>query len=144
MVIKFKKEDPVFGFLSNFAPHGFWANNLYWPSVEHFYQAMKTTREGLRKKFAELPHPAEAKKLGRRVPLRGDWENIKMDVMKWALERKFKNQTIKKALLATNGHELVENSPWDSFWGNGRDGKGKNMLGKLLMDLRDQISKGEK
>lgn len=74
------------------------------------------------------------------LKIRPDWDTIKVDVMKTALLAKFStNDNLKQLLLDTDNEDIVENSPRDSFWGIGKDGKGVNMLGKLLMDVRDMI-----
>lgn len=84
----------------------------------------------------------EAKKLGRKVALREDWDKIKLDVMKKVLEMKFlQNPDIKQKLIDTGDSELVEGNWWnDTFWGVCR-GEGENHLGKLLMELREAYKK---
>lgn len=72
--------------------------------------------------------------------LRSDWNLVKEDVMMTALRAKFtQNAKLKHLLLSTGTAELVEASPRDSYWGEGRDGKGQNRLGKLLMELRNEL-----
>lgn len=90
--------------------------------------------------------PKEAKNLGqtRDLPLRSDWEEVKIDIMRNALMAKFTTHTkLRDALLATGNEELVENAPTDYFWGCGKLGGGKNMLGKLLMETRHALRDGE-
>jgi ribA/ribD-fused uncharacterized protein len=75
--------------------------------------------------------------------LRSDWEEVKVEIMKGAVLRKFEtHQDIRQRLLATGELELVENAPSDYFWGCGADGSGQNMLGKILMDVRDLLREG--
>lgn len=71
------------------------------------------------------------------LPLRSDWGSVRLDVMRKALYAKFTQMPkYKDLLLSTGDSELQEASPRDSFWGTGKDGKGENHLGKLLMELR--------
>jgi ribA/ribD-fused uncharacterized protein len=124
---------------SNFSPHGFELDGVFWPTSEHYFQAQK---------FAGTPHaeairkarsPARAKQMGRdrRQPLRADWEEVKDDVMRRAVLRKFETHAdIRAVLLATGDELIVENAPSDDYWGCGADGTGKNMLGKILMEVR--------
>jgi hypothetical protein len=73
----------------------------------------------------------------RSRPLRTDWEEVKDDIMRAAVLRKFETHAdIRAVLLATGDEEIVENAPRDRYWGIGSDGTGKNMLGKILMETR--------
>jgi ribA/ribD-fused uncharacterized protein len=90
----------------------------------------------------ESKTPAEAAKLGRdrSKPLRGDWEDIKDWVMRLAVYEKFtQHADLKSILLSTGDAELVEHTSNDSYWGDGGDGSGKNMLGKILMETRERL-----
>ena len=83
--------------------------------------------------------PVIAKRIGRKVNLRADWEDVKCDIMKELLKKKFENAELAEKLLATGDMELVEgNNHGDRFWGM-VNGVGKNMLGKLLMEVRDDL-----
>ena len=58
--------------------------------------------------------------------------------MKEAVKAKFtQNPELGERLTGTGNSELIENSPVDDYWGIGADGKGSNMLGKILMELRE-------
>lgn len=84
--------------------------------------------------------PKDAAKRGRERtrPLRQDWEKVKDDIMRQAVLFKFKTHTdIRDILISTGNAEIVENSPIDFYWGCGTDGSGKNMLGKILMEVRE-------
>ena len=127
------------GYLSNFSPHGIVLDELYWPTVEHYYQAQKYAGTAHAEDVRQAQGPGHAKRLGRRQdwPLRPDWEEVKVDVMRRAVLRKFwTHPGIRAALLATGDRPLVENAPTDTFWGCGADGSGRNMLGIILMDVR--------
>jgi ribA/ribD-fused uncharacterized protein len=78
----------------------------------------------------------------RSRPLRKDWEQVKDDIMRKAVLRKFETHLeIREILLATGAEEIVENSPIDYYWGCGKDGSGKNMLGQILMEVREILRK---
>ncbi len=133
-------------FLSNFYLADVWFEDAWYASVEHAYQAAKTTDP---KKRATLQltgdsalsqTPSYAKRWGRRVALRPDWEDIKFEVMETLLREKFtRHADLADKLLATQKRELIEENTWgDRIWGV-CDGVGENHLGKLLMKIRDEI-----
>lgn len=123
-------------FLSNFFPSPFTVGGKLFPTVEHFYQAMKTTDEKQRHWIISSPTPRIAKRRGRKVTLRPDWESIKIDVMRFALRKKFELPHMMDRLRMVDC-TIVEDNTWgDKFWGV-CDGEGENWLGKLLMELRD-------
>lgn len=120
-------------FLSNFYPSPFVLDGRKWPTVEHYFQAQKTLSLKEQERIRQLKSPFLAKKVGRKVPLRKDWEIIKEKVMKKALYAKFtQNKDLKNKLLDTQDKVLHEDSPYDFYWGV----KGQDRLGKLLMKLR--------
>ena len=138
---KFQYDDGSHCPLSNFYPSPFTAEGLEWPTVEHYYQAMKTIDGTERVRISELPTPGQSKRAGRRVSLRTDWEQIKLAVMRDALERKFDrtDSSLGKYLLDTGDALLVEGNTWnDVFWGVCR-GQGDNWLGHLLMARRAEL-----
>jgi ribA/ribD-fused uncharacterized protein len=106
---------------------------------------MKTLDIETRKAIAAAPTPGAAKRMGRHVPLRPDWESVKEDVMFLGLCLKFADEQLADWLLETGDEELVEGTTWhDNEWGNCSCPKcanieGKNKLGKLLMRVRDMI-----
>lgn len=106
--------------------------------VENFYQAMKTLDVNERRKIANM-NSFQAKRYIRLLPLRPDWENIKVDVMCYALRIKFaEGTTWYQKLMDTGEEEIVEWNNWgDTFWGvDVRTNKGENHLGRLLMEIR--------
>jgi ribA/ribD-fused uncharacterized protein len=123
-------------FLSNFYQSDMVVNGKLYRTNEHFYQAHKTSNEKEHEQIRNQVTPYQAKQIARHVTLIPDWDNKRIEVMKIGLEEKFKNPILKKKLLETLPYNLIENSPYDNFWGCGKDGKGKNMLGQLLMNLR--------
>lgn len=79
----------------------------------------------------------------RSLPLRADWEDVKDDVMRKAVLQKFQtHKEIREILLSTGDEMIVEKTPVDRYWGCGPDGKGKNKLGLILMEVRE-ILRGE-
>jgi N-glycosidase YbiA len=116
------------------------------PSVEHWFQALKFERTdpAWAERILRAATPAEAKRLGSKRGCGGRavdplWDTRRLEVMKALLEVKFAPGTdARRALEATRGRRLVENSPFDYFWGCGRTGTGQNMLGRLLMEIRDE------
>lgn len=129
--------DGQYRFLSNFFPVLIHFEERTYLSVEAAYQAAKTLDLDERKRFERIS-PAGAKRLGRRVELRPDWETVKIDIMRQLLGQKFRiNTELYIKLSQTGTHELIEENWWgDTFWGKCR-GEGENWLGKLLMEIRD-------
>jgi N-glycosidase YbiA len=137
----YTKNDPFYE-LSNFAPFGFECDGVYWPTVEHFFQAQKFLDPEHRERIRRASSPRDARALGqnRAIPLRADWEAIREDVMYQALRLKFRRLELKALLLGTMDRSLVEASPFDHFWGAGQDGSGQNRLGHLLERLRHELA----
>lgn len=140
-MIKFWKTREEYGVFSNFYRCRIFLDGEWWDSTEHYYQAQKTTDEGLKKQIRECKTPKESKNLANSVPLRVDWDDIKYEVMKKAIMAKFsQNESFKQILIGTKNEELVEDSPYDYIWGCGRDGTGQNLLGKVLMEVRETLN----
>ena len=131
-----------YGCFSNFSRHGFELDGLYWATSEHYFQAQK---------FAGTPHMEairstrtfkQAAEMGRdrTRPLRADWEQVKDDVMRRAVLKKFEvHADIRAVLLATGDEDIVENAPGDYYWGCGKTGIGQNKLGLILMGVRERL-----
>ena len=135
------KFNGVYRFLSNFYPAEVLMRNYppydpyVYPTVEHAYQAAKTLDLEERSLIYNCANAAGAKKLGRKLVLRNDWEQIKLDL----LLQKFSKVDSKNKLLATGNTQLIEENDWkDTFWGVCK-GIGDNHLGKLLMEIRGEI-----
>ena len=136
-VITFFEPTGPWAELSNFFRHGFELDDLAWPSVEHYYQAAKSLDLDVQQQIRQAATPREAKNMGRAIPnLRPDWEQVKETVMRSALKAKFSHPKLREILLASGDRPIEERSPYDSYWGTGGDGQGKNRLGQLLMELR--------
>lgn len=126
-------------FLSNFYLTPVWYGGRVYPSSEHAFQAAKFTDKKSKRLIEKAETPGEAKRLGNSMLCRGDWDEIRIDVMEEVLRAKFSNPVLKNALVQTAPHKLIEgNTHGDDFWGVATM-KGKNHLGKLLMKLRDEF-----
>ena len=126
-------------FLSNFYPAPLVWEGRSWPTAEHAYQAAKCRRSDEVWKIQEAPSPGAAKRLGRKIDLRADWDEVKERMMLSIVRAKFENAYLRRLLIATGDAELVEGNDWgDRFWGVCR-GEGENRLGKILMKVRTEI-----
>lgn len=128
-------------FLSNFYLCDILYNGLKYGSVEAAFQAQKVTNLKDQVPFTQMT-PGQAKKYGRKVKLRKDWEEVKLGIMEEIIREKFKyDPELTKMLLETGDKELIEGNNWnDTFWGVCKD-KGENHLGKILMKIREELRK---
>lgn len=134
--------DGDYRFLSNFYTSKVIYKDIEFNSVECAYQAAKVKNASDLVSFVNLS-PFEAKQWGKKVELRDDWENIKVGIMMFLLRQKFQDPTILGKLLKTDGLYLVEGNYWhDNQWGvcycKKCSGMGKNLLGTLLMSVRNE------
>lgn len=118
-------------------------------SVEHAYQAQKSTDPAVQKQIRDCATPAVAKKLARSVDLRPDWEQVKDEIMMDLLREKFAQEPERSILVSTGNTELIEGNWWhDNYWGDCNCGRpacaevGKNKLGGMLMRVRMEIRSG--
>lgn len=131
-----------YGCFSNFSRHHLFLKDKMWKTSEHYFQAQKFAGTSHEEELRLADSPMQVAKMGRdrKRPLRKDWEEIKDDIMREALRAKFtQNKELSKILLETGDAELVEHTTNDNYWGDGGDGSGKNMLGKFLMKLREEL-----
>lgn len=133
-------------FLSNFYPSPLVFSNVVFPTVEHAYQAGKSLDPEHRKRILADPSPGAAKRLGQEANLRDDWDDVKYQLMHYLVTLKFKDQSLRKRLLMTGNHPLVEGNHWhDMYWGMCTCAKhatlGQNNLGKILMSVREFYAK---
>jgi len=138
--IYFYLKDDDYGWMSNFYPSVLNIDGMTYPTVEHYYQSMKTFDGAIHVWISNAPKPFLAMTIGRK--LRGkdgfdkdEWEKIKVNVMLNGLRHKFHQLDMKELLLKTGNAVLHEDSPSDKFWGV----KGKDQLGKCLMQIREEI-----
>lgn len=126
-------------FLSNQYSSTVYLDGKPYPTVEHAYQASKTTSETQRETIRGVKDPSEAKKLGRAVTLRPDWQDVRVLMMRDFVRQKFTSPFLRHMLLETGDVDLVHGNGWnDIFFGVCR-GRGENWLGRILMELRNEI-----
>ena len=137
--------DGQYRFLSNFYPATVVYEGIKYASSECAFQAAKCKDIGEREQFASL-NPSAAKRLGRHIELRPDWESVKDFVMEEIVRDKFfRHKDLAEKLLETGDAELVEGNTWkDIYWGVDLNSNyGQNKLGKILMKIRSELQ-GEK
>jgi N-glycosidase YbiA len=157
-ILYFSRDRQTFGFLSHFWPAPVVIDGGEWPTVEHYYQSQKSADPGYRDAIRQAATPAMAKRLAaqphapRRISHhswfranatlpREDWFEVKLDIMRRADHAKFiQHPDLAAALLATEDAQLVEDSPFDPYWGIGRDGQGLNWAGRVLMEIRQELA----
>ena len=134
--------DGEYAFLSNFYDSPIEKDGIVYPTNEHFFQAMKTLDNEERKRIAAAETPGKAKRMGRSVKLRPDWEQSKIQIMKEGLTLKFLcHKDLAEKLVATGDVWLIEGNWWgDTYWGV-CNGVGHNMLGNLLKEIRRDLRK---
>lgn len=155
-IIKFYKvKNEYYGCFSNFSCHEFTYKGKRWKTSEHCFQAMKFEGTEHEERIRLLDKPREALNEGKRkdLPLREDWEKIlgnttlgetkvKDQFMYEIVLAKFaQNKNIRDILISTEDAIIIEDSPIDSYWGCGEDGNGLNMLGKILMRVREDLKR---
>lgn len=128
--------------LASYSKHSFELDGFEWPSVEHYYQAMKFGDADYVEKIRQAAHPKDAAKLGksRWHKKRKDWDKVKVTVMTRGTYIKCRTYPEVAQILLDSGELVItEVSQYDYFWGCGRDIKGTNAYGNLLMDIRDKL-----
>lgn len=130
-----------FFFLSNFYRCKIKIDGVEYSSGEAAFQAQKCVKKEEKERFVDL-RPVQAKRYGKKVELRSDWEEVKVDIMTMVVRAKFtQNRILADKLIATGDAELIEGNNWrDYFWGM-CNGKGENNLGKILMEVREEVKK---
>lgn len=126
-------------FLSNFYPVEVAFEGVFYPSVEHAYQAAKTLDMKVREVISFIPSAGQAKRAGRKVKIRPGWDGMKVGVMKELVQKKFQDPELKTRLLNTGDRIIIEGNDWgDTFWGM-CDNQGRNELGQILMSIRSEL-----
>ena len=141
-VINFYSTAGEYGCFSNFSRHAVFLKGKRWPTSEHYFQAQKFAGTEHEEAVRVCKKPSEAAAMGRsrKLPLRRDWESVKDQIMLEAVRAKFtQHDDLKATLLGTGDAKLVEHTANDSYWGDGGDGSGKNRLGQLLMQVREEL-----
>jgi N-glycosidase YbiA len=156
-ILFFGRDRAAFGFLSNFYPAPIELDGESWATVEHYYQAQKSSDPAYRAEIRNTASPARAKQLAaapdapRRISKRSwfrktgtaprpDWNEVRLNIMRRAIAAKFtQHSDLARGLLATDTAALVEDSRQDAFWGTGADGRGPNWTGRILMEVREAL-----
>lgn len=140
--IRFYRTDDDYGEFSNFSRHRIFLDGKYWPTSEHYFQAQKFENTAHQEEIRQANTPMIAAQLGRdrKKKLRRDWESAKDGVMKKAVLAKFsQHEELKALLLSTGDALLIEHTTNDAYWGDGGDGHGRNRLGQILMQVREEL-----
>ena len=149
--IGFYKIGDEFGVFSNFAHTPVEIDGHTWFTTEHYYQSWKfkgvDDSASIRafQRILTKKSPVEAAKLGRDKSIlrRPEWKAIKDDAMRVAVACKAnQHEEMREALLKTGDALIVEKAITDDYWGYGPDGNGKNMLGHVLMEVREALKEG--
>ena len=141
--IKFYRVGDPYGCFSNFSPHPIKIDHT-WPTSEHYFQAQKFHDWELQKQFLDEPSPMKAAKMGRnrKWPLRTDWDEVKDEIMLTAVRAKVaQHEEVRRTLISTGEAVIIEHTKNDFYWADGGDGSGKNMLGKILMQIRKELNR---
>ena len=141
-VINFYSTGDEFGEFSNFAAFPITLDGKRWPTSEHYFQAQKFAEPEHREAIRKAGSPMIAARMGRdrKKKLRRDWESVKVGIMREVVLAKFtQHNELRQLLLSTGDAKIVEHTENDSYWGDGGDGRGKNMLGRILMEVRARL-----
>ncbi len=128
--------------LGTYSSYNFILEDKEWPTVEHYYQAMKFLDENYQEKIRNAKDAKKARSLGRTrmKKIRKDWSKIKDIIMTRGVYIKCRShEPVAKALLDTEEKKLVDSTQYDYYWGVGRDRRGKNAYGKVLMNVRRKL-----
>lgn len=146
-IIHFYSVHDEYGCFSNFAPYPIRLDGKLWPTSEHYFQSQKFEDKAHQDAIRKANSPMIAARLGRdrKKKLRRDWESVKVSIMTKAVLAKFsQHEELRTALLDTGDAKLIEHTENDSYWGDGGDGSGRNMLGQVLMRVRDELRPAKK
>ena len=142
-ILFYKIKDP-YGDFSNFSSHPIIINGKKYITTETYFQSQKFAGTEYEETVRLTPGPRAAAKMGRdrNLPLRKDWEIVKNSIMKDALIAKINQYPkIKELLISTKDAEIIEHTENDNYWADGGDGSGKNRLGILWMEIRNELNK---
>jgi N-glycosidase YbiA len=140
--INFYRTGDDYGCFSNFAHYPIELKGKLWPTSEHYFQAQKFAGTEHEEVIRLEKSPMIAARMGRdrTKPMRPDWESVKDDIMREAVRAKFQQHPeLRETLLATGDATIVEHTQNDRYWGDGGDGSGKNMLGRILTEIRAEL-----
>ena len=145
--VKFSGVSEKNGFFSNYAAFPIALDGQTWPTAEHYFQARQFKDKKLDKELVKYKSASIAVRLCREQAdrIRKDWDKVKDTIMYDAVRAKFtQHEILKEKLLATGESPIVHAAPDNDYWGDGGDGSGKNMMGKILMKVRKELAGGPK
>lgn len=141
-MIKIPYYETSYFVFSNFSPHAVTVNDILYPTVEHAYHAAKFDDEKIKEEIRNARSPLLAFELGKKYQAvrKENWNEVKVTILyELVKEKVLQHAEVRNALLATGDEEIIEDNPHDDFWGNGKDGKGQNNMGKILMKIRHEL-----
>ncbi|MBR6820780.1 MAG: DUF1768 domain-containing protein [Bacilli bacterium] len=141
-MIEFYKEFGELGYLANYSNHGFTKNGIFYKTVEHYYQSEKFNDPEIKNKIINADTPKEASNIGRDRNLKriDDFKSIKNQVMFDGILEKFRqNRDIAYKLIETRNKKIAEATIDEYYWGIGKDKSGKNVIGDILVRVRERI-----
>ena len=142
MMIKFYKTKEPYGFMNNYYKARFYIYSKWWNFVEAPYQSQKTNVISEKEAIWKAERANDSRLLGQKVTMVADWDQIKREVMKECCMAKFlQHSDLRLKLKLTGTQELVEDTKTtnDMYWGCGADGTGQNVLGQVLMEVREAL-----
>ncbi|SDW31729.1 NADAR family protein [Thiocapsa roseopersicina] len=128
--------------LSAASPQAFSLDDAEWPTPEHYVLAMQFEDPALRAEIRSALDPQQARKLVKRHKrkIRNDWDSVRRIYMTRAIyTRCLSHPASARALLETGDKRIIESSLYDYYWGRGRDGRGPNTYGEVLMNVREKL-----
>lgn len=141
-MIKIPYYESSYFVLHNFSAHQVTFEGLIYPTVEHAYHSSKFENQGIKAEIQNAESPLKAYELGQKYKSsrKTNWDEIKVDTLQSIILEKVKQHAeVRDALIATGDEEIVEENPNDDFWGTGKDGRGENQTGKILMRIRNEL-----
>lgn len=132
-------------FLSNFYYSPFKFQGMIMPTGEHAFQSAKPLKMEQKLWVVDAKTPGIAKRRGRQVDIRPDWEAVKLNIMLAVVRSKFSSAEMRHMLISTKAVQLTEGNYWhDQYWGNCMCEShaytpGRNYLGKILMYIRKEL-----
>lgn len=142
--IKFYKTIDEYGCFSNFSHHEIFLDGMIWKTAEHYFQSRKFSDPAIIIKIQSAETANIAANIGRdkNLEIKKNWEDVKVEFMrKVILAKSEQHEDIRQKLIQTGNKEIIEDSPYDNYWGIGMDGTGLNMLGKIWMETREKLLK---
>ena len=136
-----------YGWLSNFSKAAITLDGITYPTLEHAFQAAKTDNIEDKARIAATGNPAFVKRMGKKVQMREDWNEVRLDVMRTLVDLKFQDEILSEKLLETGDAILIEGNHWhDNYWGacsceSCSSKEHHNNLGVIIMEKREELKK---